>query len=49
MLTLEQKINEACADKDINFNQVADMLDEYELLERRAAQVKKLVAQLFPA
>lgn len=49
MLDLEAKINKSCAEKEISFPVIADMMDEYELLERRHDQINKLVAKLFPA
>ena len=49
MLDLEAKINTECASKDINFNKIVDLLDEYALAERQLAQVTKVVEQLFPA
>lgn len=48
MLDLETEINNACADKEINFGKVADLVDEYELAERRLNQVTSLVNKLFP-
>lgn len=45
---LEMKINEQAAQKDIEFTKVADLVDEYELTERRLKQVTSLVDQLFP-
>ena len=48
MLELETKINDLCAQKDLDFNKIADLMDDYDLSERRLAQVTKLVEQLFP-
>lgn len=48
MITLEAKINEACAKKDIDFNAITDMLDDYDLTERRLKQINELVTALFP-
>lgn len=48
MLDLETKINTECSSKDINFNKIVDLLDEYALAERQLAQVTKVVEQLFP-
>jgi len=48
LLELEAKIHKACAEKEINFVSVADMMDEYELLERRLKQINGLVFNLFP-
>ena len=48
MLELETKINDLCAQKDLDFNKIADLMDDYDLSERRLVQVTKLVEQLFP-
>lgn len=45
---LEMKINEKAAQKDIEFLKVIELVDEYELTERRLKQVTGLVTQLFP-
>ena len=49
MLGLETKINEACATKDIDFNKIGDLMDEYDLTERRLKQINELISALFPA
>lgn len=48
MMELETKINELCAQKELNFQKIADNLDEYDLAERRLKQITSLVEQLFP-
>ncbi len=48
LLGLETRINEACAKKDIDFNAVGDLMDEYDLAERRLKQIEGLVTALFP-
>lgn len=48
LLGLEAKINNACADKDIDFGKVADLMDDYALKERRLKQITDLVEHLFP-
>lgn len=48
LISLETQINKACASKEINFQAVADLIDKYELAERRLGQIQKLVASLFP-
>ena len=48
MLELETKINDLCAQKELDFNKIADLMDDYDLAERRLSQVTKLVEQLFP-
>jgi len=45
---LETKIHRMCAEKEIEFVKVADLVDEYELTERRLKQITGLVEQLFP-
>jgi hypothetical protein len=49
MVDLEAKINTACASKDIDFNRIVDLMDDYALAERQLEQVTKVVDQLFPA
>lgn len=49
LLKLEAQINEACASKEPDFNKITDLIDEYDLAERRKKQIDTLVAQLFPA
>ena len=49
MLSLETQINEACAKKDIDFNSVCNLMNEYDLAERRLKQIEGLVVALFPA
>lgn len=48
LLGIETKINEECARKDIDFNKVGDLMDEYDLTERRLTQISDLVMALFP-
>jgi hypothetical protein len=48
LISLETKINEACAQKDLNFNGIGDLMDDYDITERRLAQIKDLVEALFP-
>lgn len=48
LITLETKINEMCAQKELDFTAIADKMDEFELTERRLKQIQKLVAELFP-
>lgn len=49
LLGLEARINEACAKKEIDFNAVGDLMDEYDLTERRLKQIDGLVTALFPS
>jgi len=48
MLTLESKIGEQCASKEIDFDKIISAIDEYDLLERRHKQISKLIKELFP-
>lgn len=48
LLNLETRINEECAKKDINFNTVGDLMDDYDIAERRLKQIEDLVTALFP-
>ena len=48
MVTLEADIHRACISKDIDFDRVADLIDEYDLAERRLNTVQGVVKQLFP-
>lgn len=49
LLELETKINEACAKKELDFKGIGDMMDEYDLAERRLKQINDLVEALFPS
>jgi hypothetical protein len=49
LIGLETKINEACAKKELDFNVISDLMDDYDLKERRLKQINELVAALFPA
>lgn len=44
----QQQVTEACCNKDINFERVADLLDELELLEMRTDRIQNIIDQLFP-
>jgi len=48
MISLETKIHEACAKKELDFNSIGDMMDEYDLTERRLKQINDLCLALFP-
>lgn len=48
LINLETKINEACAKKELDFNAISDLMDEYDLKERRLKQIEELVSALFP-
>ena len=49
LIALETDIHKLCAEKDLNFNSIADKVDAYELAERRLKQIESLVAELFPS
>ena len=48
LIGLETKINESCAQKDLDFNKIGDLMDDYDITERRLLQIKELVAALLP-
>jgi hypothetical protein len=48
MVTLEADIHRACIGKEIDFDRVADLIDEFDLAERRLKTVQDVAAQLFP-
>ena len=47
--TLGQKIQEMATSKDIDFDAIADKLDEVALLELRKTRFAEITSQLFPA
>ncbi len=49
LIALETDIHKLCAEKDLNFNSIADKVDAYELAERRLKQIESLVLELFPS
>lgn len=48
LVGLETDIHKLCAEKDLDFNKIADKVDAYELTERRLKQIESLVEELFP-
>jgi len=48
LVSLEADIQKLCSEKELNFQSITDKIDEYDLAERRAGQIKKLVADMFP-
>ena len=48
LIALETDFHKLCAEKDLNFNSIADKVDAYELAERRLKQIESLVLELFP-
>lgn len=49
LVTIERDVIELCSKAEIDFDKVADKLDEFDLTTRRSEQLKKIVADLFPA
>lgn len=47
--TLGQKIQEMSTSKEIDFDAIADKIDEIALLEHRKERFAEIVGQLFPA
>lgn len=48
LISLETEIHKLCAEKELNFDSIANKIDSYELSERRLKQIEKLVKDLFP-
>lgn len=48
LITTESKIQEICAEKQINFTRLLQLMDDYALAERRKKQYSKIVDELFP-
>ncbi len=48
LASLETEIHNLCAQKELDFNKIADKIDRYELKERRKGQITKLINELFP-
>ena len=48
LISLETRVFELCAKKDIDFNTIIETMDKHALAERRKAQLAKIVAELFP-
>lgn len=46
--TLESEINQACAEKELDFDKIIEKLDELALAERRKGQFDKIIEELFP-
>jgi DNA-binding transcriptional MerR regulator len=47
--SLGQKVQELATSKDIDFDAIADKLDEVALLELRKQRFSEITSQLFPA
>lgn len=48
MLSYEATIHRLCTEKEIDFTAITDIMDDYQLAERKLAQVDALIEQLFP-
>ena len=48
MIDLERRIHESCAEKELNFDKIINLVNQFDLAERKKKQVGKLVAELFP-
>jgi len=48
LASLEDSINQSCQSPEINFESIADKLDELALTTRRKEQLKTIIDQLFP-
>lgn len=46
--SVQQRIQEQAGNKDINFETLADLVDQVELLELRRKRFTDIVSQLFP-
>jgi len=44
----EQKINELCMEKDLDFKKIIDAQDQLALSERRKKQFVKIINEMFP-
>lgn len=47
-ITLEREIQELCTKEEIDFDKVMSKMDDYDVNDRRKAQLKQIVEQLFP-
>lgn len=48
MVRLESEIQEMVTEKNIDFDRMADKIDELELLELRQTRFVEIIGQLFP-
>jgi hypothetical protein len=48
ILTKQREVTKFCTDKEIDFDKIADALDDIEMAERRKEQIEGIVNQLFP-
>lgn len=49
LASLEDTITSACQETDLDFDYIADKLDEHALTLRRKEQLTSIINQLFPA
>ncbi len=49
IINQRNKITKLCIEKEIDFNAIADEIDELDLLARRKKVLEAVVEQLFPA
>lgn len=45
---LENKLNDLATSKELDFEKMADLVDEMEILEHRKDRIDEIVSQLFP-
>lgn len=48
LITIEREITEMCTQKEVDFEKLADKLDNFALKERRKNQFTDIYKQLFP-
>jgi len=48
LITIETQLNEQCSQKELNFDKLTGLMDEYDLTERQLKQIEALVSALFP-
>jgi hypothetical protein len=48
LISLERQIHEACAEKELNFDRIINLINKFDLAERKKKQVGKLIDELFP-
>ena len=48
MVSLEGEIQKLCTEKELDLEKIVGKLNEYALAERKAKQIKELIAALFP-
>lgn len=48
MVALGNDIHQLCTEKELNLDRIISKIDDYELAERKKAQIAKIVSELFP-